>query len=111
VILLLGARVGTDSLSCACERHHSDIMNELLNHDIIIFDCIWRYVHDIDIAQCLVNHNVDIKNALLECHDVNIMRFLISNGADINVKNEDGSTPLHYSQSSEEVNILVSAGM
>jgi ankyrin repeat protein len=85
-------------------------VNELLHNNVKFNVWIWQYVHDIDIAQCLVSHNVDIKNALLCCTDINVMRFLISVGANVNAK-YSGNTPLHNSSSSEEVDILVSAGM
>jgi ankyrin repeat protein/Tfp pilus assembly protein PilF len=44
------------------------------------------------------------------CGNADVVVYLISNGADVNARAEDGHTPLHSASSAEVVKILLSAG-
>lgn len=76
---------------------------------------------DFDIVKSMVEENAEIINSqdkygytalhnVMSEEEFEIVEYLIKNGADVNIQNEDGVTPLHLAAYTENANILLDNG-
>jgi ankyrin repeat protein len=88
------------------------VIEMLIKRRMTISTEIWDHVHTMTTAQLLVDNGFDVTSSLvhLNTKDINVYRYLIDKGANVNETDDKNNTPLHYVSSGNVAELLINNG-